>query len=66
MHHKLRALRQAAGLSQKALAEKANVSRDSVLRHEAGETSLNSETITAYCRALGCTPNELLGFEQAS
>lgn len=66
MHHNLRNLRKAAGLTQKALADEAHVSRDSVIRHEAGETKLDEATILAYCRALKCSPNELLNYQQAS
>lgn len=66
MHHNLRDLRRAAGLTQKALANEARVSRDSVIRHEAGETKLDEATIVAYCRVLKCTPNDLLNYQQAS
>ena len=62
MQHQLRALREAKGLTQEQLATRAGLSRVTVVRHEQGK-AIDSDTISAYCSALDCSPNALLGYD---
>jgi transcriptional regulator with XRE-family HTH domain len=51
----LRRLRQAAGLSQTALAEAANVSRRTIINLEAGEANISLSGLDRLAEALGAT-----------
>lgn len=50
---RLRALRQAKGLSQKALAEQVGLSLSAVQQHEQGLRSPTWETVLKYCEVFG-------------
>lgn len=56
----LRERRRAAGLSQADLAERSGVSTEFVSRMERGVTFPSVPTLMSLCRALACTPNDLL------
>lgn len=53
--------RRELGLSQEALAEKLNVSRQAVAKWEAGQAFPASERLAELCRMLELSPAELLG-----
>jgi transcriptional regulator with XRE-family HTH domain len=59
----LRDRRKAAGLTQASLAQRCTVSTELVSRIERGRCLPSLPTLVAFARALGSTPNELLGFE---
>jgi len=61
---RIRALRQEQGLSQEQLAERAELSRDAVVRLESGERGPRLETVAALASALGTTLPDLLDFDQ--
>jgi transcriptional regulator with XRE-family HTH domain len=56
----LRTLREAAGLSQPALAERAGISVDSIQNWEQGRTRPRLEALGKLARALGATVDALL------
>src|SRR6266516_1940876 len=56
----LRKLREAAGLSQPALAERAGISFDSIQNWEQGRTRPRLEALGRLARALGATVDALL------
>ena len=58
---KLQKLRARAGMSQDALAERLNVSRQAVSRWERGETVPETETLLAISKLFGVSINTLLG-----
>ncbi|WP_298035173.1 helix-turn-helix domain-containing protein [uncultured Dysosmobacter sp.] len=62
---KLQSLRQKAGMSQDALAEKLNVSRQAVSRWERDETMPETEKVVALADLFGVTTDYLLRAEQA-
>ena len=55
--------RQAAGLTQERLAEEIGVSRQTIAKWEAGETSPDLEHAAALAQALGCTVDALVNFD---
>ena len=55
--------RNKSGLSQKELAEKILCDQSMNAKVEAGVREPNATMIIAIAEALGCTPNDLLGFE---
>jgi transcriptional regulator with XRE-family HTH domain len=55
---RLKELRQAAGLSQRALADKAGLHQFGVAKIEQGLRSPGWETVTALCDALGVSCDE--------
>lgn len=57
--HKLRALRRAAGLSQHELAEKTNLSRNTIYRYEAG-SDIPALVFARICAALDANAGEIL------
>ena len=57
---KLQALRQKAGMSQDALAEKLNVSRQAVSRWERDETMPETDKVIALADLFGVTTDYLL------
>ena len=57
---KLQALRQKAGMSQDALAEKVNVSRQAVSRWERDETMPETDKVVALADLFGVTTDYLL------
>jgi transcriptional regulator with XRE-family HTH domain len=52
--------RRRARLTQRDLAEKARLSPEFISRIERGVTSPSLDTLVRLCRALECTPNDLL------
>ena len=52
--------RKVLGLSQEALAEKMDVSRQAVAKWENGQAFPTAERLTRLCRVLEVTPEELL------
>jgi len=58
--NRLRDMRKAKGLTQVALAEKANVPRSVIARHETGRTILSTKNLSKVCRALGCRMEDVL------
>ncbi|MBQ9001067.1 MAG: helix-turn-helix domain-containing protein [Eggerthellaceae bacterium] len=59
----IQATRQAAGLTQEQLAAKVGVSRQTVAKWEAGETSPDLEHAATLADALGCTVDTLANFD---
>lgn len=57
----IRPLRQAAGLSQAAVAEKLNVAQQTVAKWESGTILPNAEKLPALADLLGCTIDALYG-----
>lgn len=55
----LKAIREARGLSQEALAELAKVATTSVYRFEAQERWPQPKSLKALAKALGCSPSAL-------
>ena len=55
--------RQAAGFTQERLAEEIGVSRQTIAKWEAGETSPDLEHAAALAEALGCTVDALVYFD---
>ena len=56
-------LRSEAGMTQAELAEKANLSIDSISRIERGERAPSFESLERIAAALGTDPVQLLNFE---
>jgi transcriptional regulator with XRE-family HTH domain len=52
---RVRELRTDAGLSQEALAERANLHRNSIGNIERGERDIHMTAVAQLCRALGVT-----------
>ena len=59
----LRACREAAGKSQRQLAAIMGVSEKSVSAWETGRVEMKADHLLALANCLGCTPNDLLGYE---
>ncbi len=57
---RLRELRTAAGLTQRELAEKANLYQGQISRIEAGTAMIHIEVLDRLCRALKCQPGDIL------
>jgi transcriptional regulator with XRE-family HTH domain len=57
---RLRELRAAAGLTQKALAERAGLTRETVAYLECGGNDPHWSTVVALCMALGITSDQFL------
>jgi putative transcriptional regulator len=57
---KLRAIREAAGVSQAELADRAGLNRFGVAKLEQGVREPGWATVVALARALGVTPNDFL------
>jgi len=58
---RLRDLRVRAGLTQAELADRARVSRSTVIRLEAGDPNVRPTTLRRLARALRRRPEELIG-----
>ena len=58
----LRQIRGDAGLSQQALAKMVGVRQTTISSWETGTTSPDAEQLWNLAVALGCTPNDLLGW----
>lgn len=57
---RLRELREAAGLTQSRLAEKAGLDQGHVSRIESGRASIGLDVLDRLCRALKCEPGDIL------
>lgn len=57
---RLREKREAAGLTQLQLAEKAGLDQGHVSRIEAGRASIGLDVLDRLCRALKCEPGDIL------
>lgn len=60
----LRALRQAAGLSQEELADRAGLHRTYISSVERAQRNITLENIFAIAKALGVAPEELVRCDQ--
>lgn len=58
---RLASLRKASGLSQLQLAEKLGVTQPLISRYEKGDRRMYDELIIETAKALGVTPNDILG-----
>lgn len=58
-------IRKARGLTQEQVAGYVGVTKATYSAWETGRTQLNAERIVALCSALGCTPNDILGFGES-
>ena len=63
MGERIRFRRRALRLTQEALAERAGITASFLGHVERGTRIASIETLMCLCRALGATPNELLGAE---
>lgn len=63
--HNLRVLRADARLSQEELGNKANLNADSIGKYERCEAVPSLTSVCSLAKALGCTPNDLLGWDKA-
>ena len=60
LHFRLRELREAKGLTQSELAEKAGTTQATVSRLESGDSQrIDFDLIDGICRALKCEPGDL-------
>ena len=60
--HRLRAIREARGLSQKDLSNKIGVTPNYVSNYERNINVPNIQTLEWICKALGVSATDLLGF----
>lgn len=56
----LKSKREAAGLSIEELAQKTNISEETLQKYEDGTSLPTVEGLVKLCRAIGATPNEML------
>ncbi|MCP5136547.1 MAG: helix-turn-helix transcriptional regulator [Gammaproteobacteria bacterium] len=54
--------RNAAGLTQEQLSERLSVSRSALAHWETGKAIPTLPAFSEWCRAVGVTPNDALGF----
>ena len=65
LSEKIKLLRKEKGLSLEQLAEMIGTSRQTVHRYETGViTNIPSEKVEAMAKALGTTPQALMGWEE--
>lgn len=57
---KIREAREAAGLTQEQLAERANISGNAISRYETGESEMRIGTLFKIADGLGTSPEELM------
>lgn len=58
--NRIREIREAAGLTQDELAEKANTSQNTIYRLESGRMQLTQEWMERIARVLFCSPKDLI------
>jgi XRE family transcriptional regulator, aerobic/anaerobic benzoate catabolism transcriptional regulator len=63
---RVRALREARGLTQRALADRSGVSPRYLAQLEAGDANISVERLADVCRVLGATPSAMLDAGQAN
>jgi len=56
---KLRTLRQEAGLSQRSLAQKLDLSHQQIQKYERGDNALPLQRVKSFAHALGVSPADL-------
>lgn len=61
MENKLRAVRKAKGMTQAVLAQKANVCRTVIARHETGKTEMSVRNLLKVADALGSSIQDIVG-----
>lgn len=61
MNSRLKALRQARGLTQEQLAARMGCSHSLITRLETGQRGITGKRLEQLCAALRCSPSELLG-----
>ena len=67
LNERIKLLRKEKGLSLEQLAEMIGTSRQTVHRYETGViTNIPSEKVEAMAKALGTTPQSLMGWEEES
>lgn len=59
---RLRGKRAEADMSQTELAERSGVSQTTVFQYEDGTQTPGADKLFALAEALGCTPNDLIGW----
>ena len=59
---KLRGKRAEADITQDELAKRAGISQASVYQYEDGGALPGADKLSALAEALGCTPNDLIGW----
>src|SRR4051812_31317583 len=64
--HRVRALREARGLTQRALADRSGVSPRYLAQLEAGDANISVERLADVCRVLGSSPSAILDGQEAS
>lgn len=62
----IRQRRRALGLTQESLAAQVGISASFLGHIERGSRTLSVDTLLSLCRALGVTPNDLLGMPCAA
>lgn len=62
----LRAERARAGMSQGELAEKSGVNVTTISAYERGDMVPGAGNLFALADALGCTPNDIMGWKPAA
>ena len=63
---KLRAKRSALHVSQAELADMAGVSKDLIAKYELGTYTPSGASVFKLCNALGCDPNDLMGWPETA
>ncbi len=63
---RLRELRKAKGLTQKALSEKSGVAREIIARAETGKSEPEVGTLIRLAKALDCKLDDLVDMDAAS
>ena len=53
------------GMSQQDIADRLDISGNTVSQWETGARRPNVDMLVKLARVLGCTPNDILGFEEA-
>ena len=61
---KLRGKRAEMDISQDELARRSGVSQASIFKYEDGSSMLGADKLFALAEALGCTPNDLMGWDR--
>ena len=60
MANRLREIRKTKHLTQVDLAERAQVPRSVIARHETGRTILSTKNLAKICRVLGCRMEDVI------
>lgn len=60
--NQLRAIRKASGMSLDEVADAIGMSKQAVQAWESGRNAIKSDNLLKLSEALGCTPNDILGY----